>query len=98
MDAPEPMAGHPLGHPPGQPSQMDTLAWSAGRRERTPKRTASATDRAIVGQEGLLARRPAVPALNFGSSGFTLAFGRSIPSGVILGSGRLMPCWRMHLA
>jgi hypothetical protein len=25
MDAPEPTAGHPLGHPPGQPSKMDTL-------------------------------------------------------------------------
>ena len=25
MDAPEPTAGHPLGHPPGQPSKMHTL-------------------------------------------------------------------------
>jgi len=25
MDAPEPTAGHPRGHPPGQPSKMDTL-------------------------------------------------------------------------
>jgi hypothetical protein len=25
MDAPEPTAGHPLGHPPRQPSKMDTL-------------------------------------------------------------------------
>jgi hypothetical protein len=61
MDAPEPTAGHPLGHPTGQPSKTDTQAWPAGRRERTPKRTAAAADRAIVGQEGLLARRPAPP-------------------------------------
>ena len=45
MDTPEPTAGHPLGHPPGQPSKMDTLAWPAGRRERTPRRTATAADR-----------------------------------------------------
>jgi hypothetical protein len=45
MDTPEPTAGHPLGHPPGQPSKMDTLAWPAGRHERTPRRTATATDR-----------------------------------------------------
>jgi hypothetical protein len=45
MDAPEPTAGHPLGHRPGPPSKMDTLVWSAGRRERTPRRTATATDR-----------------------------------------------------
>ena len=43
MDAPERTAGHPL----GQPSKMDTLAWPAGRRERTPRRTATATDRML---------------------------------------------------
>jgi hypothetical protein len=45
MDAPEPTAGHHSDTPPGQPSKMDTLAWPAGRRERTPRRTATATDR-----------------------------------------------------
>jgi hypothetical protein len=25
MDAPEPRAGYPFGHPPGQPTKMDTL-------------------------------------------------------------------------
>src|SRR5215218_5405024 len=45
MDAPEPLAGHPFGHPAGPPSKMDTLAWPAGRRERIPRRTATATDR-----------------------------------------------------
>ena len=44
-DAPEPTAGHPLGHLAGQPSKMDTLAWPAGRRQRTPRRTATAADR-----------------------------------------------------
>jgi hypothetical protein len=44
-DAPEPTAGHP----PGQPSKMDTLAWPAGRRQRTPRRTATAADR-MAGQ------------------------------------------------
>jgi hypothetical protein len=61
MDAPKPTAGHLLGHPPGPPSKTDTQAWPAGRRERTLKRTAAAADRAIVGQEGPLARRPAAP-------------------------------------
>ena len=47
MDAPEPTAGHHSDTPPGQPSKMDTLAWPAGRRERTPRRTATATDRML---------------------------------------------------
>jgi hypothetical protein len=43
--ATEPRARHRLGHLPGPPSNMDTLAWPAGRRERTPRRTAAAADR-----------------------------------------------------
>jgi hypothetical protein len=44
MDAPEPTAGHPLGHPPGPPSKMDTLLGLLDGRERTPRRTAAAAD------------------------------------------------------
>jgi hypothetical protein len=44
MDAPQPTAGHPLGHPPGQPSKMDTLLGLLDGRERTPRRTAAAAD------------------------------------------------------
>jgi hypothetical protein len=43
MDAPEPTAGHPLGHPPGPPSKMDTLLGLLDG-ERTPRRTAAAAD------------------------------------------------------
>jgi hypothetical protein len=60
MDAPKPTAGHPLGHPPGQPSKMDTLAWPAGRHERTPRRTAAAADRMAGRVPLVVCSRPSV--------------------------------------
>src|SRR5215217_3348243 len=45
MDAPEPTAGHPTRTPRPDSRPGWTLAWPAGRRERTPWRTPTAADR-----------------------------------------------------
>jgi hypothetical protein len=69
MDAPKPTAGHPLGHPAGPPSKMDTLAWPAGRRKRTqggrpPRPTACRTRSSGRLQSSIRASWPGVRMTN----------------------------------